>query len=44
MAKSIAIAMGDSETLAKTVYESTGNEKLARNIEIQAQMNRGKNG
>lgn len=44
MAKSISIAMGDSELLARTVYESTGDEKLARNIEIQAQMNRGKNG
>jgi hypothetical protein len=37
LARGIAIAMGDSKTLAHAVYLSTGNDRLAMNIEISAE-------
>lgn len=43
-ARGIAIAMGDTKTLAETVLQVTGSDRLAQRIEVQAQMQRGLHG
>ena len=45
MAQAIAVALGDDPKLqAQIVHRSTGNDRLAQRIEIQAQMQRSMRG
>jgi hypothetical protein len=44
MARAIAVAMGDAKTLAHCVYLSTGDAKMAQQVEIRAQMQKAMNG
>lgn len=40
-ARAIAMAMGDSKSLAHAVYTATGNSRIATRIEVQASLARG---
>ena len=44
IAQGVAIALGNEKLLAKTIYDSTGNARLAQKIEVQARMERHLNG
>jgi hypothetical protein len=44
MARAISIAMGDAKNLAACVYLTTGNDRLAQKVELDAVRQRGMNG
>lgn len=44
MSRAIAIAFGDAKSLAHCVYLTTGDARLAQNIEVRAAMDRGLRG
>jgi hypothetical protein len=44
LARGIAIAFGDSKMLAASIYQTTGNDRLAQRVEIMASMQKGMNG
>lgn len=43
LARGIAIAFGDADAMAESVYATTGNARLARNIKIRAAMRKAEN-
>lgn len=43
LAKGIAMAFGDGDLMAESVYAMTGNARLARNIKVRAAMRKAAN-